>query len=349
MAPRYHLPVLLSFHLPVNKKQPSTAVIHLRITNDLNGMQPATKSTPANPHFTYVDETNKKSYRPSASANRVCLSRLKNVCVPTSAGNFAIKYVIRGTEYYRIDKKLYEVQEQFFLFTRPKIPGTVMIESKVEVDGICIDIDYNTMAEAYTILSMKGKIDLDNNLCHYFKSPEFFDNIYPAAYSSLATPVSFFAKHFNNGTAPDDTELNEEWFFALAERAVMHENENLKGMNSLSCVKNTTRKEILRRLMMAKYFMEENFRLPLKIKEIAEAGLMSEFHFFRSFKEAFGITPHRFLLKKRLNAAYHQLKSAETSVGDAAAGNGFSDIYSFSKTFRKHYGIAPSEVSFARS
>ena len=298
-------------------------------------------------YFCYINETNKGNFAPSDSINRVCVSRLRNIQVPISKGNFAIKYVMTGVEHYRIDNKIFEVPAQSFLITCTKAAGIGIVESKSDVNGICIDINYNTIAEAYTLLSSNGKVDLDNNLCGYFMSPSFFDNVYPIAFSALRPYIQNIAKRLSHNPTPDETELNEDWFFELAEHSIIHENETLRKMQALSGTKTTTKKEVLRRVLAGKYFMEENFRFPLKISEIARIALLSEFHFFRSFKEIFGTTPHSFLLRKRLEAACRQLMHSDTSIADAALANGFADLSSFSKAFRKYFGISPSEVKDA--
>jgi AraC family transcriptional regulator len=75
----------------------------------------------------------------------------------------------------------------------------------------------------------------------------------------------------------------------------------------------------------------------------AECGL-SEYHFFRLFKAIFAISPHQYLIRKRLDYAYYQLKNGLSNVSDAAVHSGFADIFAFSKSFKKHFGLSPSLV-----
>ena len=107
----------------------------------------------------------------------------------------------------------------------------------------------------------------------------------------------------------------------------------------------STKKEILKRLFKGKNFIDDNFKENIDVKEIARLSCLSEFHFFRSFKEAFGISPHKYLINRRLNEAHKLLKKNSFSIGEIAFDCGFVDIYSFSKTYKKHFGYSPSKVS----
>ena len=59
--------------------------------------------------------------------------------------------------------------------------------------------------------------------------------------------------------------------------------------------------------------MDDSFLQVNEIAEAAAASNLSEFHFYRSFKEAFGITPYQYLLHCRLNFAKELIKKINLS------------------------------------
>ena len=89
--------------------------------------------------------------------------------------------------------------------------------------------------------------------------------------------------------------------------------------------------------------MKSVYFLQIKeIKEIADHCGMSEYHFFRLFKAVIGISPHQYLIRKRIENAHALLSDKSHSVSDVAFLCGFADVFSFSKAFKKHTGTPPS-------
>ncbi len=90
--------------------------------------------------------------------------------------------------------------------------------------------------------------------------------------------------------------------------------------------------------------LEANSDLP--IKEIAEICGISECYFRKQFKEYSGESPMDFRQRYRIEKAKQLLLSDEgLSVGEIAEELKFSDIYHFSKTFKKYTGCSPLAFS----
>lgn len=71
---------------------------------------------------------------------------------------------------------------------------------------------------------------------------------------------------------------------------------------------------------------------------------MSEFHFFRSFKQAFSISPYQYVLKKKLEPARSLLLERKLPINKIAACCNFADLPAFSKAFKRQYGQSPSQL-----
>jgi AraC-like DNA-binding protein len=65
-------------------------------------------------------------------------------------------------------------------------------------------------------------------------------------------------------------------------------------------------------------------------------------HFIRSFKEAFGETPHSYLQRRRLERAMSLLRETDRSVTDICFDVGFASLGTFSRTFHDIVGVSPS-------
>ncbi|WP_421907516.1 AraC family transcriptional regulator [Mameliella sp.] len=88
-----------------------------------------------------------------------------------------------------------------------------------------------------------------------------------------------------------------------------------------------------------------NLDRPLSIDEMAAIAGYSRSHFTRVFEQSEGISPARFMLELRLREALAQLQSGGKTVKQIAFDCGFRDPSYFAKTFRRVYGIAPSDLS----
>jgi AraC-like DNA-binding protein len=94
---------------------------------------------------------------------------------------------------------------------------------------------------------------------------------------------------------------------------------------------------------LGKQFMDDNFLTINDITEVAVASNLSEFHFFRSYKQAFGITTYQYILNKKLELARRMLQDKDVSITAIASICNFPDLFTFSKAFKRRFGIAPSQ------
>ena len=91
--------------------------------------------------------------------------------------------------------------------------------------------------------------------------------------------------------------------------------------------------------------MEDEFRLgnDIDIPHLAEMCDMSETYFRRLFHNLYGVSPKQYILSARLRWAKNMLKSTEDSITEIAGNCGFDNVYYFSRAFRIHEGVSPSE------
>jgi AraC-like DNA-binding protein len=100
--------------------------------------------------------------------------------------------------------------------------------------------------------------------------------------------------------------------------------------------------ELNRRLLRARDAMDRAYAEPLDVRAIAEVAHMSEAYFIRSFKLAFGETPHRYLQRRRVERAMFLLRETTRSITDICFDVGFMSLGTFSRTFREVVGETPS-------
>ena len=89
------------------------------------------------------------------------------------------------------------------------------------------------------------------------------------------------------------------------------------------------------------YFNRNYSRSDLKIREVAEMTGMSERHFRRVFYDVYKKKPQEFLRDVRMNKAELLILNTSKPVSDIAIQCGFSDVYSFSHSFKRNFGVSP--------
>lgn len=102
-----------------------------------------------------------------------------------------------------------------------------------------------------------------------------------------------------------------------------------------------------RRLLRARDHIDVHYRAPLDVPSLAAVACMSPAHFIRSFKAAFGETPHRYLQRRRIERAMEQLRRTDRTVSEVCVDVGWSSFATFSRTFREVVGCSPSEYRHA--
>jgi AraC-like DNA-binding protein len=97
-------------------------------------------------------------------------------------------------------------------------------------------------------------------------------------------------------------------------------------------------------LLRAKDRMDAASHEEWSVWRLARVSGASEAHFARSFKEAFGVPPHRYLLTRRIERATALLRDTDLSITEIAFQIGWTSLGTFGRTFRDVTGESPSEL-----
>lgn len=98
-----------------------------------------------------------------------------------------------------------------------------------------------------------------------------------------------------------------------------------------------------RRLLRARDAIDRDYGKPLDVPALARIAHVSPAHFSRSFRAAFGETPHRYLQRRRIERAMALLRDTATPVTDVALTVGSNSLGTFSRTFRDIVGVSPTD------
>ena len=99
---------------------------------------------------------------------------------------------------------------------------------------------------------------------------------------------------------------------------------------------------LARHLLRVRDLIDRAYAAPLDVPALARSAHVSEAYFSRSFRAAFGETPHRYLLRRRMERAKALLRDGDLPVTEVCLAVGFSSHGSFSNAFRRHVGVTPT-------
>lgn len=90
-------------------------------------------------------------------------------------------------------------------------------------------------------------------------------------------------------------------------------------------------------------YFNENYDKSISIKQCAREHMMSVNWFIHGFKEKTKLSPKQYIVSLRLAAAKRYLESTDKSINEIANLVGYENALYFSRLFKKHIGMSPSE------
>lgn len=103
--------------------------------------------------------------------------------------------------------------------------------------------------------------------------------------------------------------------------------------------------DYIKRINTILLFIDENLNSELSLETIANLGFYSPFHFHRIFKAITNETLNSYITRKRIEkTASILLHQKNVSITELSLQCGFNSNSSFTRTFKKFYGLSPSEL-----
>jgi transcriptional regulator GlxA family with amidase domain len=95
-------------------------------------------------------------------------------------------------------------------------------------------------------------------------------------------------------------------------------------------------------LQRAKDLIDAGYEAPLDVATLARAARLSQAHFSREFRQAFGDSPHQYLMSRRLKRAAALLRDTDRPIADVCRAVGLRSVGSFTTSFGQAFGVPPA-------
>jgi len=89
-------------------------------------------------------------------------------------------------------------------------------------------------------------------------------------------------------------------------------------------------------------YIENNLKEPITVMDMALNAGHSIFHFSRTFNALTGHNPYDYLIRRRLSEAAKIIQQNDERLTDIAFEFQFNSLESFSRSFKKMFGISPN-------
>lgn len=270
--------------------------------------------------------------------NMIIAAKVSKIRIPEHKGPLSIKCAFGGEEVYETEGSRHVVNDESYLVLNDGQRYSCRIDSESPVEIFCVFFRPGFADEILTNL-VTSEDKLLNDPWEKSEQPiTFFDKIYP--HDDLLTPGLLRLRTLvHDGWVPDSW-FDEELYQVLEQLLTMHRSMR-EDIAKLPGAKASTRAELYRRLHRAKDYIDASLDQTIGLADVAKVACLSQHHFLRSFKKAFGFTPHQYLIERRMDRVQHLLSTTSKSITDICFELGFESLGSFSWLFRKRVGMSP--------
>lgn len=271
--------------------------------------------------------------------NCVLMARSRQHFVHEFPGPLSIKTVTSGRVAWRIDRNNAWVDSSTFLLLNDQQPYSMAIDAPEPVSTCCVFFRRGFVEGIFRELGASEEQRLDD--CGAARDLLFLSRLRPRSERLNAAMARVIARIEARANGESIGIGLEESYLELAVELLAQAEESRKQILRLEATRPSTRAELLMRVSRGREFLHGHLDGAVTLEDAARAAGMSAFHFHRSFRRAFGITPARYVAERRFERA-KQMLQAGTSVTDAALAVGFGSPASFSTAFHRRFGVTPS-------
>jgi len=99
--------------------------------------------------------------------------------------------------------------------------------------------------------------------------------------------------------------------------------------------------DLSRKLSKLKIKKKSTLQEIYKIEQLSHISTMSPFHFQRSFKAIYSVSPHKYLIRKKIDRAKFLLNDSKLSISEISQNIGFQSHSSFGRLFKRYTNMTP--------
>jgi AraC-like DNA-binding protein len=272
--------------------------------------------------------------------NVICNAFSPAIHCDNHVGCLSIKTVLSGEEWYQVEGRHIAVRPGQFLILNHAHNYSYRIHKGSSAHGLSLFFQKDFAASVFQDMLFPEEQLLDDPSDDRTSTPEFVQTLHSVE-PDLAKSLTLLRTRLN--TYGDDPNRTDEELVFLLQYLLRAYRSDRQLSGQVDAVKPGTRKEIYKRLCVAKDLLHSYYYEPLDLAELSARACLSTPQLVRHFKSVFGRTPYQYLIDIRLCHAAELLKETRDTTLDITWRCGFEDPSAFCRAFRTRYGASPGE------
>jgi AraC family transcriptional regulator len=270
--------------------------------------------------------------------NAIYSGRARRHLVENYAGPLSVKTMISGAAFWHTEAGAQRVKPSSFLVLNQGTKYTLEMNSRDPSHTFVLFFKDGFIEDVHRCVhSSSGKL-LDDPILGGRVTP-FVEAIHSAGEFGVGAALDRVRNAWLSGRS---AETLEEGFHGVAVELIGLQKDALRMAAAAPPLRQSTRNELFRRIQRARVLIEDCYLEDLSLEELAAEACLSPYHFHRSFREVYGITPHQHVQRLRLREAERFLKETDLPIATVCAKSGFSSVPSFSTLFRSRFRMSPN-------
>jgi AraC family transcriptional regulator len=267
--------------------------------------------------------------------NCIMSDRTKRAEYPPYMQRLSIKTAWGGRERYHIDSRTVAVDDDNYLIINDQRTYASTLRSDEPVHSFSVFFRPGFAEETLGALRLSAERALAAGGESPAPATEFAEQLH--AHDRLVTPLlRYISDQVDAGL--DDELWYEEQLSFLMERMLRVQRENTAALDTLGMERESTRREIRRRIAWSTDYIHTYYMRPLAIADLAKSASLSLYHYIRLFRAILGVTPFAYLQRKRAAVAARLLRSTDLSQEQVAERVGFESRSTMFRHLRRHAG-----------
>jgi len=252
--------------------------------------------------------------------NSIVWGRSRRVEFGPYSQGLSIRAVWGGTQYCHVDGRTVAIDDDNFLILNPGRTCSTSIRAERAVESLTIHYRPELAASG---------------------QPEFIENLHP--HDAAVSPVlRFIRAHLARGVV--DESWYEEQLVFLLERMRCGQARQIEQIDQIALTRPSTRREAYRRIGLATDFLHANYAADVDLGMLARMAHLSKYHFLRLFTLIHGITPRKYLQRKRVDVAVRLLESTQLPISEVTASVGFAFESTLLRQVRRRTKLSPRQL-----